>query len=132
MIRVLVVDDDIRVRDTCVDMLRAGGYEGQSAADGAAALRVFSEWKPDVILARNTISVEKLLVDMFMPVMDGLDVIGALRRLTPDVGIIAMSGMWQRAIMDRALALGASETLLKPIDMETLFKTVDAITGKSS
>jgi CheY-like chemotaxis protein len=121
VIRVLVVDDDVRVRDTYVDMLRAGGYEVQSAADGAAALRVFSEWKPDVVL-----------VDMFMPVMDGLDVIGALRRLTPDVGIIAMSGMWQRAIMDRALSLGASETLLKPIDMDTLFKTVDAIAGESS
>ena len=41
--RVMVVDDDMRVRETLVDLLREAGYEVQSASDGAEGLRLFSD-----------------------------------------------------------------------------------------
>jgi two-component system response regulator VanR len=117
----MVVDDDLRVRETLVDLLREAGYEVQSAADGAEAVRLFDEWKPDVVLT-----------DMFMPVMDGLELIIAIRRLSNRVGIIAMSGVWQRSgVMDQAIALGAAAALLKPIDFKVLCQTVEAVALKS-
>ena len=122
MTRVMVVDDDLRVRETFVELPRAAGYEVQSASDGADGLRLFSEWSPDVVLT-----------DMFMPVMDGLGLIAAIRRLSNTVGIIAMSGVWQRSgIMDQAVALGAAVALLKPIDFELLRKTVESVARKTT
>jgi CheY-like chemotaxis protein len=122
MTRVMVVDDDLRVRETLVELLRAAGYEVQSASDGADGLRVFSEWSPDVVLT-----------DMFMPVMDGLELITAIRRLSKTVGIIAMSGVWQRSgVIDQAVSLGAAVALLKPLDFDLLRRTVGAVARKTT
>ena len=113
----MVVDDDARVRETLVDLLRDAGYDVQSASDGSKALSLFSEWSPDIVLT-----------DMFMPVMDGLELIMAIRRLSDTVGIIAMSGVWQRSgVMDQAVALGAAVALLKPIDFKLLCETVESV-----
>jgi CheY-like chemotaxis protein len=121
MMRVLVVDDDGRVREVFLEILRGAGHEVQSAMDGAEGLRVFTEWRPDVVL-----------VDMFMPVMDGLELIRALRGLSTSVGIVAMSGVWQRSgVMDQALALGATQALLKPVSIDVLLQTIDAVGRKS-
>ena len=121
MVRVLVVDDDARVREVFLEILRGAGHEVQSATDGAEGLRVFTEWRPDIVL-----------VDMFMPVMDGLELIRALRGLSTSVGIVAMSGVWQRSgVMDQALALGASQALLKPVGIDVLLQTIDAVGRKS-
>jgi YesN/AraC family two-component response regulator len=69
---------------------------------------------------------------MFMPVMDGLELIRALRDLSSDVGIVAMSGVWQRSgVMDQALALGASHALLKPVSIDVLLQTLDAVARRT-
>ena len=82
---------------------------------------MFTEWQPDIVL-----------VDMFMPVMDGLELIRALRGLSTSVGIVAMSGVWQRSgVMDQALALGATRALLKPVGIDVLLQTIDAVGRKS-
>ena len=105
-----------------MDLLREAGYEVQSASDGAEGLRLFSDWRPDVVLT-----------DMFMPVMDGLELIIAIRRLSQSVGIIAMSGVWQRSgVMDQAVALGAAVGLLKPIDFTLLCETVESVARKTA
>jgi YesN/AraC family two-component response regulator len=105
-----------------VDLLREAGYEVQSASDGAEGLRLFSDWRPDVVLT-----------DMFMPVMDSLELITSIRRLSQSVGIIAMSGVWQRpGVMDQAVAFGAAAGLLKPIDFTLLCETVESVGRKTA
>lgn len=59
-VRVLVVDDDAAIRDLVEIVLAGGGYEVRTAEDGAAALELVREVRPDLIL-----------LDMRMPVMDG-------------------------------------------------------------
>ena len=104
MARILVADDDADFRDVVSVILEASGHDLQLARDGLDALRVFSEWAPDVVL-----------LDMFMPTMDGLETVEAMRRASSRVKIIAVSGGWGRPdesestlhVLDQAVALGA-------------------------
>src|SRR2546422_179515 len=79
--RILVMDDDELLRGALRVVLEAAGYEVIEAADGNAGLRLEREQSADLVL-----------VDIFMPERDGLEVIRALRTEIPQPKIIAMSG----------------------------------------
>jgi CheY-like chemotaxis protein len=106
MTRVLVMDDDDVLRSAMRVVLEEAGYEVIDAADGAAGLRLYRERGADLVV-----------VDIFMPEMDGLEVIRALRTGIPRPRLIAMSGGGQAGredILSIATALGAARTLKKP------------------
>ncbi len=84
---ILVVDDEAPVRQVTRRMLETFGYRVALAADGAEAMALYAEQK-DQIAA--------VITDMMMPVMDGPATICALRRIRPDVRIIAASGVHAR------------------------------------
>jgi CheY-like chemotaxis protein len=125
MARVLVVDDDADFREIVQVILEAVGHDVQMAPDGRVALRLFTEWRPDVVL-----------LDMFMPNMDGLETVVAIRKASPDVKIIAISGGWGRPedpdeaiqVTNQARALGANVALSKPFDRHELRQVIDAMT----
>ena len=111
---VLVVDDDIDIRETISLVLEDEGYAVASASNGAEALAYLQAHPPpDVIL-----------LDLMMPVMDG----GAFRqeqRRAPHLAsipvvVISASGN----IRDQAVALGATSFVQKPISLDTLLATV--------
>src|SRR6266480_7062891 len=79
--RILVMDDDELLRGALRVVLEAAGYEVIEAADGDAGLRLQREQAADLVL-----------VDIFMPERDGLEVIRALRAEIPEPKIISMSG----------------------------------------
>src|SRR5207237_9240188 len=97
--RMLVVDDDARRRRAIRVALEAAGYEVIEAGDGPAALRVYRERGADL-----------LLVDLFIPEPDGLEVIRTVRAEVPDAKIIAMSGggSLKLDLLAAAEAFGAS------------------------
>lgn len=66
--KVLVVDDDNNLRTVLTDKLNASGFEAVSASDGQDGLNKALEWRPDVIL-----------LDVLMPKLSGLEVLGKLR-----------------------------------------------------
>jgi CheY-like chemotaxis protein len=123
--RILVVDDDADICEVFSNVLRAAGHEVRLASDGAEALRVFESWRPQLVL-----------LDLFMPNVDGLEALRAIRETSGAVKIIAMSGGWagpRRSspvdVLEQALALGANAVLAKPIDGVVLRRTVDAVLG---
>src|SRR6267378_6795934 len=79
--RILVMDDDELLRGALRVALEAAGYEVVEAANGDEGLRLQREQGADLVL-----------VDIFMPERDGLEVIRALRAETPQTKIVAMSG----------------------------------------
>ncbi|OHE79106.1 MAG: hypothetical protein A3G75_02525, partial [Verrucomicrobia bacterium RIFCSPLOWO2_12_FULL_64_8] len=81
---ILVVDDENMILDVTRQALEASGYEVLTARDGAQAIDVY---------ARNHDKVALVLTDMMMPIIDGPTLIGGLRRIDPDVRIIAASGL---------------------------------------
>jgi two-component system, chemotaxis family, chemotaxis protein CheY len=116
MARILVMEDDPSFRNAVRVVLEAAGYEVIEAADGAAGLRLHREQGADLVL-----------VDIFMPERDGLEVIRALRVEAPRAKIIAMSGGGTTltiSLLDEAAALGASRTLSKPFPPSALLKAI--------
>ncbi len=90
--RVLVVDDDAGVRRELVYLLEDSGFDVASACHGLQALQHL-----------GTIPFDVVVTDVYMPRMDGLDLIIALRRKYPDMRVVAISGGDRRGASDGEL-----------------------------
>ena len=114
--RILVVDDNADLRATIQALLQADGFEVAVAGDGQAALALHQSRPADVVIT-----------DLFMPDKDGIETIVELRKLSPKLKIVAMSGWTSTQGSDYlrvAREIGASVTLQKPFDPEELSRVV--------
>ena len=111
--RILIVDDEESIRSSLERLLSYEKYKALTAADGAAALDLAANERIDIVL-----------LDIKMPGMDGLEVLGKLKELRPDLPVIIISGHGTIATAVDATKLGAFDFLEKPIDMERLLLTV--------
>lgn len=121
MARILVIDDEELLRKTVRVILEVDGHEVLEAADGELGLGMLRAQGADLVL-----------VDMFMPKRDGLEVIRALRNEVPRPRIIAMSGGGQTGqadVLSVAAAFGASRILRKPFEPRELLSTVREVLG---
>jgi len=106
--RVLVVDDEVAIRELLEYGLAQAGFEVRSARDGRAALDVVRNWTPEVII-----------LDVMLPEVDGFTLLPALRRLT-DVPILMLSAKTATAEKVTGLSRGADDYLAKPFELEEL------------
>jgi len=113
--RVLVVDDERSI----VDFIRLGlqyeGFQVSTAADGQAALRQISEFKPHVVV-----------LDVMMPKLDGLAVAEAVRG-NKDTGVIILSARDEVQDRIKGLDVGADDYLVKPFDFGELLARIRAV-----
>ncbi|MBI4379668.1 MAG: response regulator [candidate division NC10 bacterium] len=107
--RVLVVDDEAQAVELLREFLGAKGYEVITASDGAEALRKVKEERPHLIL-----------LDVRMPKIDGLEVLRRLREIDKEVGVIMITGVNEQEIARQAMALGAFDYIVKPLDLPYL------------
>ncbi|NQV22401.1 MAG: response regulator [Rhodospirillales bacterium] len=117
--RVLVIDDEILVRSMVLDILDEAGFDVIEAANGREGLDLFAGNPTDVVIT-----------DILMPEMEGLETIAALRKLSPDVKIIAISGGGSAKYMEFlkiSESLGAMRTLAKPLDADHLVQEVNTL-----
>jgi len=114
--RVLVVDDDSDVLASLERGLRLSGFEVSTAVDGAEALRSATETRPDAIV-----------LDINMPVLDGVSVVTALRAMDNDVPVCVLSA--RSSVDDRVAGLeaGADDYLVKPFVLAELVARVKAL-----
>jgi DNA-binding NtrC family response regulator len=116
MPRILIIDDDAAVRATVRHVLERAGYETVEAADGRAGSRLLD-------------GVDLVITDLLMPEVDGVDLLGVIRREGHTMPVIAMSGggkVDSKSYLEVARALGAYATIAKPFDLEHLLETVRA------
>jgi DNA-binding response OmpR family regulator len=113
--KVLVVDDELSLRDTLEYNLKKQGYQVETAADGNAALSKARESKPDVII-----------LDIMLPGMDGFEVCRAIRKemTTPILMLTARDDEIDRVV---GLEVGADDYLTKPFSMRELIARVKAL-----
>jgi CheY-like chemotaxis protein/anti-sigma regulatory factor (Ser/Thr protein kinase) len=114
-VRVLLAEDNEDIRESIEEYLKTLGCEVAVAENGAVAVAQASEWDPDVIL-----------MDVQMPIMDGLEATRRLRAdpLTREIPIVAMTAMAQSGDAKRCLAAGANTYLSKPVRLKDLLATV--------
>lgn len=116
MIRILVIDDDIKIREMLKQCLERAGYEVLVAPDGKAALTLHSANPVDLIIT-----------DIVMPEKDGLEIIVELPRRFPAVKVIAISGggkIGADEYLNVAKVLGATRTFSKPFELRELLAAV--------
>ena len=106
---ILIVDDEEAQRKVLAGFLRKRGFEALQAGEVGAALE---------IAASRTIDL--VLTDMRMPGQTGLDLLGALHRLNPEVPVIVMTAFGTVATAVEAMKKGAADYLTKPIDLDEL------------
>jgi CheY-like chemotaxis protein len=118
--RILVVDDDQRVREVLYEALVMAGYDVVAAADGEEALAAYAATPTDLIIT-----------DLMMPRRDGVETIRHLRHHHPDARVIAVTaarGRFNR--LTAARHVGAHDALLKPFRMADLLAAVEDMLGR--
>jgi two-component system response regulator MprA len=120
-VRILVVDDERPVREAVERALRLEGYEVDLAADGQEAL---------ISLARR--SVDAIVLDVLMPVMDGLETSRLLRRRDDRTPILMLTA--RHEVSDRVAGLdaGADDYLVKPFALEELLARLRALLRRTT
>jgi len=121
--RILVVDDDAGIRQALRSLLEVSGYEVSTAADGMEALKEFEE---------N--SFHLVITDIVMPEIEGFELIRRIRKLAgAEYLIIAISGGGHRdgsQYLGTASLLGATRTLIKPLQASTFLGCVKELLGE--
>ena len=115
---ILVVDDEVDIREFICYNLTREGYCVHTAADGVEALRIAEEVRPQLIL-----------LDMMMPVMDGGQTCRALRLhpLPKDTMVVFLSAVCDEDCKVAAYEAGADDYITKPVSMRVLCSRVNAI-----
>ena len=110
---ILVVEDDLDLREALSDTLKLAGYTVLTAQDGAAALQV---------MANKTVAL--VISDVMMQPMDGHTLLKRIKAVTPHIPVLLMTayGMIERAV--EAMRDGAADYLTKPFDANKLLAQV--------
>lgn len=111
--KVLLVDDEREFVQTLSERLQMRAFGSAVVYDGEEALSVIEEDEPEV-----------MVLDLKMPGVDGLEVLRRVKRDHPDVEVIVLTGHGSREIKERCLELGACAYLEKPVDLDTLTRTM--------
>ncbi len=120
---ILVVEDEISLRDITRQILESYGYRVMTASDGTDALAQYIARKGEIRL---------VITDMMMPYMDGAATIRAIRRVDSEALIIATSGLMVGEYAQEAKGLGVQAFLAKPYTAETLLQTLrDVLEARS-
>lgn len=116
--KILVVDDDPEIRQFLAIIMQDTSWEVLFADGAATGLRLAAEKTPDLIL-----------LDIFMPEMDGLEVLQHLRRepATEKVPVLILTAADKEDQLDKAVARGANDYLTKPVNIIRLYKTIDKL-----
>ena len=116
----MVVDDEVGVRDLLADALKLAGFEVMTASDGMNALTQLRNNKPDL-----------LIVDINMPLMDGFDFIERLRNNGDNTPALMLTARGEKSDITRGLTLGADDYVTKPFGLEELILRIRAILRRS-
>ncbi len=116
-VRVLVVDDLQFMRELlCGILTDAGADVVAQAEDGRAALRRFLAHEPDVVL-----------LDIAMPVMDGITTLRKIRLLEPRARVIMCSALGEQQLIVRAIQLGARDFVVKPFTPQRVVSAISKV-----
>lgn len=114
--KILIVEDDVDLRETLGRALAREGYQVSFAADGSEGVSLVRKWPYDLAI-----------VDLVMPKMGGIRMLEELRGLGLTVPTIVITAFGDRFLYQRAMELGASEFLVKPVKLVEIYRAVRSV-----
>lgn len=121
MRRILVVEDDLAIRNNIMALLRLEGYDADAAGDGVEALEYLRAGAYSLVIS-----------DVMMPRMDGLQLLRQLRSqaATSQLPVILLTALAEKHDQRYGMNLGADDYLTKPFQREELLKAIEARLGR--
>ncbi|EHD9158828.1 response regulator transcription factor [Campylobacter jejuni] len=116
---ILVVEDEIKTRESLINVLSERFSKVIGAQNGDEGLKKFKKFKPDLVIT-----------DIAMPIMDGLDMAREIKEISDDVPIVVLSAYSEKERLLRSIDIGIDKYLIKPVDIEELFKVLDYLIGE--
>lgn len=113
MTKILIVDDEEMIRETLRDIVTNEGYEAEEAKEGQEAVNLVKKNRFDCIL-----------LDIKMPKMDGMEVLGYVMELSPDTPVVMITGHGDEESAFEAAKKGAYDFITKPPDLNRLLVTI--------
>ncbi|HEY5537111.1 MAG TPA: response regulator transcription factor [Acetobacterium sp.] len=118
-IRILVAEDEDKLREIVLKYLKKEGYEGFGAANGEEALNLWAEKQPDCII-----------LDVMMPIMDGFEVLEEIRE-TDNVPVIMLTARREENDKIQGFEVGADDYVTKPFSPRELMVRIKALLKRS-
>jgi two-component system nitrogen regulation response regulator NtrX len=116
--RILVVDDETNIANSLKEILSDEGYDVSVTEDGLNALDMIQSDPPDL-----------LLLDVWLPGMDGIEVLKTVKTYHPEIEVLVMSGHGTIDTAVKATKLGAFDFIEKPFSMDSLTQSVKSALG---
>ncbi|WP_290597829.1 MULTISPECIES: response regulator [unclassified Archaeoglobus] len=117
MIKVMVVDDEIAMREILKIMLK--DFKIIEASNGKEAIELYKKEKPDLVL-----------MDVMMPIMNGIDATYEIKKMDPNAKIVAITA-YASSKGEKVLEAGADFILKKPFTRREVIKMIEKIVGSS-
>jgi DNA-binding NtrC family response regulator len=118
---ILVVDDDADMRELAHDMLKDRGHQVTTSGSGQEALKRLAEEDYAVVLT-----------DLRMKGMEGLELLGRIKRMYPDINVILMTAFGSVETAVEAMKHGASDYLTKPVKKDELIRVIERVVREAS
>ncbi|HAI86462.1 MAG TPA: two-component system response regulator [Firmicutes bacterium] len=115
---ILVVDDAAFMRMRVGKLLSQNGFQVLEAENGLDALNMYMQHKPDLVL-----------MDITMPVMDGITALKEIRQVDSQAKVVMVSAMGQQAMVIESIKAGAKDFVVKPYEPDNVMVSVRKLIG---
>jgi two-component system, NtrC family, response regulator AtoC len=119
--QILVVEDDRELRELLMDVLRDAGYRSTGFGSAGAALQALAEGSPS----------DLVITDLIMPGMQGQELLAEVRRRTPELNVLVMTGFGSIESAIELVKAGAFDYLTKPLSTDDLLLAVERALAES-
>jgi two-component system chemotaxis response regulator CheY len=116
--KILLVDDAAFMRMRCAKLLTENGYEVGEAENGQEAIHKYQSYRPDMVL-----------MDITMPVMDGITATREIKALDANAKVVMVSALGQQTMVIEAIKAGAKDFVVKPFEPDKILATVKKFVG---
>lgn len=116
---IILVVEEVKARESMINILSERFSKVIGAQNGDEGLKKFKKFKPDLVIT-----------DIAMPIMDGLDMAREIKEISDDVPIVVLSAYSEKERLLRSIDIGIDKYLIKPVDIEELFKVLDYLIGE--
>lgn len=113
---ILIVEDENATRELMSEILSDKFRKVITAQNGDEGLKKFKKFNPDIVLT-----------DIAMPIVDGLDMTGAIRQISRQTPIVALSAHSEKEKLLKAIDVGIDKYVMKPIDVDEFLRTLDEL-----